>query len=163
MDLQLQGGQSLGSVVEHIQMEEEMTTPTNILNTTLELVLVFPCKTDHPQRLWISNTTAERTVQLLCKIHPLYPARLSEISEAGEELELQIMWWFIVVSEVLKVCSRKYYLICDFYFIIFYKRHATIQKSNCHKHTQSISKCWRADLKHFPNFILGSCYWIHIS
>lgn len=34
-DLQLQGGQSWGSVVEHIQTEEEMTTPTNILNTTL--------------------------------------------------------------------------------------------------------------------------------
>lgn len=34
MDLQLQGGQSLGSVVERIQMEEEMMTPTNILNTT---------------------------------------------------------------------------------------------------------------------------------
>lgn len=55
MDLQLQGGQNLDSAVEHIQMEEEMMIPKNILNTTFKLVLVFPCKTDQPQR--ISSTT----------------------------------------------------------------------------------------------------------
>lgn len=88
MDLQLQGGQSLDSVVEHIRMEEEMMIPKNILNTTFKLVLVFPCKTDQPQRSWISSSTATRTVQLLCKAHPLYPARLSEISAQRQERSL---------------------------------------------------------------------------
>lgn len=41
MDLQLQGGQSLDSAVEHIQMVEEMKIPKNILNTTF--LLVLPC------------------------------------------------------------------------------------------------------------------------
>lgn len=106
MDLQLQGGQSLDSAVEHIQMEEEMMTPKNILNTTFELVLVFPCKTDQPQRSWTSSTTAKRTVQLLCKALPLYPARLSEISvHRHEEFGLQITRWFIVISVFLRLRS----------------------------------------------------------
>lgn len=49
MDLQLQGGQSLDSAVEHIQMEVEMMIPKNILNTTFKLVLLCPCKVDQPQ------------------------------------------------------------------------------------------------------------------
>lgn len=48
MDLQLQGGQSLDSAVEHIQMEEEMKIPKNILNTTF--VLVLPCLYKRHQR-----------------------------------------------------------------------------------------------------------------
>lgn len=105
MDLQLQGGQSLDSAVEHIQMEEEMMTPKNILNT-FKLVLVFPCKTDQPQRSWISSTSAKRTVQLSCKAHPLYPAKLSEISvHRQEEFGLQITWWFIVISVLFRLCS----------------------------------------------------------
>lgn len=88
MDLQLQGGQSLDSAVEHIQMEEEMMIPKNILNTTFKLVLAFPCKTGQPQRSWINSTTAKRSIQLLCKAHPLYPARLSEISVRRQERSL---------------------------------------------------------------------------
>lgn len=67
MDLQLQGGQSLDSAVEHIQMEEEMKIPKNILNTTF--VLVLPCLYKRHQRQGpgLAALLLKITVQLLCK------------------------------------------------------------------------------------------------
>lgn len=56
----------------------------------------------------ISSTTAKRTVQLLCTAHPLYPARLAEISvgERREDLGLQMTKWFIVISVLFQeLCS----------------------------------------------------------